>query len=116
MVAGAAAGGAAGLVRARAGRGVEPEVIIWPCWTLPGCMLPLNMATTVILRHKDGRRIPIGTALNPEHAARVKADIERWLASTARMSLAMASGVVEDLTPRSVVAIEMIDEQEHLDG
>jgi hypothetical protein len=68
------------------------------------------MGTKVILRLKDGRSLQLGRASDSTAAARVKADIERWLDAAVTLSVANAKGEIEDITPRSVISVETVIE------
>jgi hypothetical protein len=70
------------------------------------------MATTVVLRHKDGRRIAVAVGLAQERALLLKANLERRLARREPVSVNEGS---EEVTPRSVVSLDLIVEQERLD-
>jgi hypothetical protein len=70
------------------------------------------MGTSVYLKLKDGRSLPLKEGADSASAAVVKAHFEEWLRNGITLSVTDAQGKVEDITPRRVVAIEMIDTPE----
>jgi hypothetical protein len=68
------------------------------------------MATGVFLRLTKGRRIRFGSALDDINAAKVKADVEHWIAEGRTLTVADAQGGAEDVAADSVVAVELVHE------
>jgi hypothetical protein len=67
-----------------------------------------SMSTSVFLKLKDGRAIPFGSSGDAVAAARMKSDLEDWLEHGSTLTVANAKGELEDITPRRVVAIDVI--------
>jgi hypothetical protein len=70
------------------------------------------MGTSVYIRLKDGRSLPLKEGADSASAAVLKAHFEEWLRNGITLSVTDAQGRVEDITPRRVVAIEAIDDPE----
>jgi hypothetical protein len=67
------------------------------------------MGSSVYLKMKDGRRVPMLADTDRQAADALKADLERWVQQGQTLSVTHASGEVEDLTPRGVQAIEVVE-------
>ena len=68
------------------------------------------MATTVVLRLRDGRRVLFHRTRDPGKAERWKSDLEQWIEAGMTVSIANARGELEDLVPSTISAIEIVDE------
>jgi hypothetical protein len=67
------------------------------------------MGTSVYLKLKDGSSFPIGADHEKDEAERVKAELEQWLTSGTTLTIANAKGQLEEVTPRRVLAIDLIE-------
>ncbi len=68
------------------------------------------MATAIFLRLRDGRAIRFGHALDAAGAAKLKADVEHWIATGITLSVGSAQGVIEEVAARSVEGVELVVE------
>ena len=81
------------------------------CIEAPAHMLYApSVATAVFLRLRDGRRVRFGRSRDPSGAAKVKRDVEAWIAEGITLSVANAQGGIEDVAPTTVEAVELIPE------
>ena len=67
------------------------------------------VSTSVFLRLKDGRSIALKEEAEQAAALQVKAHFEQWLVDGMTLSVANGKGAVEDITPTSVVAIDVVE-------
>jgi hypothetical protein len=67
------------------------------------------MSTTIHLKLRDGRIVPVGCDHEKIEAERLKAELEQWLVSGTTLTITNARGQLEEVTPRGVARIELID-------
>jgi hypothetical protein len=67
------------------------------------------MSTSIFLKLKDGTTLPIGTDHEKDEAERVKAELEHWLTSGTTLTITNAKGQLEEVTPRRVQAIDLVE-------
>jgi len=68
------------------------------------------MATSVFLRLQEGRRVRFGYARDAAGAARVKAEVERWIHAGTTLTVTDAHGAAEDIAPTAVAEVELVQE------
>jgi hypothetical protein len=68
------------------------------------------MATDVLMKLQEGRRVRFGRARDVVAAAQVKADLELWISKGLTLTAANAQDAAEVVVPDSVVGIELIHE------
>jgi hypothetical protein len=67
------------------------------------------MSTSVYLKLTDGRSLPLKEGAQQAVAAIIKEHFERWIKAGMTLSVANAHGEVEEITPRRVLAIEVVE-------
>jgi hypothetical protein len=69
-----------------------------------------RMGSSVYLKLRDGRVVPLLSGADERAALAMKGHLDSWMASGHTLSVANAHGQVDDITPRSVRAIEIVEE------
>lgn len=67
------------------------------------------MGTSVYLKLKDGRTVSLLTNAERAAAEAMRAELHKWLDTGQTLAVTHASGSVEDVTPRGVELIELVD-------
>jgi hypothetical protein len=70
------------------------------------------MSTSVHLKLKDGRILHVGSDHEKDEAERVKSELEQWLTCGTTLTLTDAKGHLEEVTPRRVLAIDLVDNED----
>jgi hypothetical protein len=68
------------------------------------------MSTSVFLKLKDGRALPLREKISDSIAAGITACFERWIQRGMTLSIADAHGQVEDIPSQRVLCLETVRE------
>jgi hypothetical protein len=69
------------------------------------------MGTSVYLKLKDGRKVSMLTNAEPAAAEAMTAELHKWLRTGQTLAVTHATGSVEDVTPRGVALIEVVESE-----
>ncbi len=67
------------------------------------------MGSSVYMRLKSGRLVSIRDDVDQRVAEALTVDLRKWLETGQTLSVAHASGMIEELTPKGVQAIEVAE-------
>ena len=70
----------------------------------------LCMGSSVYLKLRNGRVVPLLSGAEKRAALSMKDHLDSWVTDGQTLSVTNAHGRVEDITPRSVEAIEIVEE------
>ncbi len=68
------------------------------------------MGSSVYLKLKNGRMVSLLSGADKRAALAMKDHLDTWVTRGQTLSVANANGQVDEVTPRSVQAIEVVDE------